>query len=73
MVTGMIWFDNDPKKNINDKIKFAIQFYKRKFGNEPTICSINPKFKELLFFTDSELNVEYNLNISPDHIWLGIR
>lgn len=73
MVTGMIWFDNDPQKNINEKIHAAIRYYQNKFGNQPTICSLNPKLEELLVKPVTDIEVFYNPNLSPDHIWLGVR
>jgi hypothetical protein len=73
MATGMIWFDNDPHKNINEKIQLAIQYYQRKFGSQPTICFLNPKFREKLLETESKIEVDFNFGLSPDHIWLGMR
>jgi hypothetical protein len=73
MATGMIWFDNDPHKNINEKIKFAVQYYQNKFGSEPTLCFLNPKFEGKLLNSDSEIEFNYNTGLSPDHIWIGLR
>jgi len=73
MATGMIWFDNDPQKNINEKINLAVQYYQKKFGNEPTVCFLNPKFEGKLLDSDSEIEFDYNLGLSPDYIWIGMR
>ena len=73
MTTGMIWFDNDPHKNINDKIKFAVQYYQKKFGSEPTVCFLNPKFRDKLINSDSKIEYDFNLGLTPDHIWIGMK
>ncbi|HSM25339.1 MAG TPA: hypothetical protein VK856_10785 [Anaerolineaceae bacterium] len=73
MTTGMIWFDNDPQKNIYEKIQTAIRYYQIKFGGQPTICFLSPKLKDNLADTGFGIEVDYNLNLSPDHIWLGVR
>jgi hypothetical protein len=73
MATGMIWFDNDPCKNINDKIKFAVQYYQMKFGSDPTVCFLNPKFQGKLLEEDSKIEFNFNLGLSPDHIWVGLK
>ena len=31
METGMLWFDNDPKKSLNLKIQQAVDYYRNKF------------------------------------------
>lgn len=73
MATGMIWFDNDPQKNINEKIQMAIRYYQNKFGSQPTICYLNPKLQDKFIENEPDIEFDYNLNLSPDHIWVGIR
>ena len=73
MTTGMVWFDNDPHKNINEKIKFAVQYYQKKFGSDPTACFLNPKFRDKLINSESEIEIAFNLGLSPDHIWIGMK
>lgn len=69
----MIWFDNDPQKNINEKIRMAMKFYQNKFGSQPTICYLNPKQQEKFLVTEQDIEINYNVNLSPDYIWVGIR
>ena len=69
----MIWFDNDPHKNINEKIRLAVQYYQSKFGSQPTLCFLHPKLREKFLESESDVEVEFNLALSPDHIWVGIR
>jgi hypothetical protein len=73
MTTGMIWFDNDPQKNINEKIRNAIKYYQNKFGSQPTICYINPKLQEKFLESEQEIEISFNNNLSPDYIWVGLR
>ena len=73
MSTGMIWFDNDPHKNINEKVQYAIHYYQQKFGSVPTLCFLHPKFKDKQLEFFSEIEFKYNRGLSPDHIWVGMR
>jgi len=73
MATGMIWFDNDPQKSINEKINFAIQYYQKKFGSEPTLCFLHPIFMDKTLDLNSNIEFNFNKNLSPDHIWVGMR
>jgi hypothetical protein len=42
MNVGMLWFDNDPKINLDAKIERAASFYHEKYGRIPTLCFVNP-------------------------------
>jgi len=39
---GLLWFDNDPRRPLEEKVKRAAQRYKEKFGRMPNVCYINP-------------------------------
>jgi hypothetical protein len=73
MATGMIWFDNDPQKNINEKIRLAVQYYQNKFGSQPTLCFLHPGCRGKFLKVESGIEIEFNLGLSPDHIWVGMR
>jgi hypothetical protein len=42
MNVGMLWFDNDPKSNLDLKIERAASYYRTKYGRSPTICFVHP-------------------------------
>ena len=42
MNIGMLWFDNDKNETINEKIKRAANYYKKKYGKSPTLCFVHP-------------------------------
>lgn len=42
MNVGMLWFDNDPKTQLDDKIQRAASYYTEKYGNPPTVCFVHP-------------------------------
>ncbi|OJX46032.1 MAG: hypothetical protein BGO78_03870 [Chloroflexi bacterium 44-23] len=71
MKTGMLWFDNDPRRNLREKIHEAAIYYQQKYGNQPTVCFVHPRLKDITFETDINLEIKFNQAISPDHIWIG--
>lgn len=73
MKTGMLWFDNDPHRNLREKIQQAANYYQQKYGSQPTVCFVHPRLQEIAFETDINLEVKFNQAISPDHIWIGTR
>jgi hypothetical protein len=42
MNIGMLWFDNDPKANLDTKIERAALYYAKKYGKHPTLCFVHP-------------------------------
>ncbi len=42
MNVGMLWFDNDPKVNLDSKIERAAVYYRTKYGKTPTLCFVHP-------------------------------
>jgi len=38
---ALLWWDDDPKRRVADKIKNAARAYKRKFKCHPTTCYVN--------------------------------
>ena len=42
MNIGMLWFDNDPKVNLDTKIERAALYYAKKYGKNPTLCFVHP-------------------------------
>ena len=70
MDTGMLWYDNDPKTTLRDKIIRAAEFYRRKYGLTPTCCLVNTKQWEKVDL--GVLKVRYADNILPFHLWIGV-
>ncbi len=73
MKTGMLWFDNDPQRNLREKIQQAAVYYQQKYGSQPTVCFVHPRLSDITFETDINLEIKFNQAISPDHIWIGTR
>jgi hypothetical protein len=39
---GLLWFDNDPHRDLSQKVGRAAQHYRRKFGRQPNVCYVHP-------------------------------
>ncbi|MFQ5886790.1 MAG: hypothetical protein ACE5II_06110 [Anaerolineae bacterium] len=42
MRVGLLWFDDDPKKEVSLKAKEAAERYLEKFGRWPNVCYVSP-------------------------------
>jgi hypothetical protein len=42
MKVGLLWYDNDPDRDLAEKIGRAARRYRRKFGATPNVCYVHP-------------------------------
>ena len=79
MQTGLLWFDNDPNREMGRKIEDAARRYKERFGVAPNICYVNQaalgggEFKlALQGIQAASLRVVPASNVLLHHFWVGI-
>lgn len=85
MNVGMLWFDNDPKKELDDKIERAATYYSEKYGKKPTICFIHPSMMPdtdsptpdkaapiEIAVKDVQIQIRSNQSVLPNHFWIGV-
>jgi hypothetical protein len=74
MKQGLLWFDNDPKRSLEDKIIQATARYVQKFGQQPNICYVNPQMVAEPGHVKraDDIRVVTAQNILVNHFWLGI-
>jgi len=78
MRVGLLWFDDDPKKEISLKVKEAAERYFEKFGQRPNVCYVSPATLPLPRDTSGTegihldgLCVLASPLVLPDHFWIG--
>jgi len=78
MRVGLLWFDDDPKKEVSLKVKEAAERYFEKFGRWPNVCYVSPVTLPLsrdFVVTESAhldgLRVLPSHLVLPDHFWVG--
>ena len=88
MKTGLLWFDDDPRKQLEEKVQRAATHYERKYGQSPTLCFVHPSV-----FSNGKQNngngngkhakkngvnkvggveIRSGRSVLPNHFWLGI-
>ncbi|MFN8453548.1 MAG: hypothetical protein U0401_02575 [Anaerolineae bacterium] len=72
MREGLLWFDNDPKHKLADKVGQAAARYQVRFGRRPTLCYLN----ERDFAGETEEMNGIRLRpapyVRPHHLWIGV-
>ena len=72
MKTGMLWFDNDPKLNLEAKIIKAAQYYQKKYGQIPNLCFVHPSMLVEKPNVMNGVEIRPSSKVLPNHLWLGI-
>jgi hypothetical protein len=84
MDVGLLWYDSDPGRTLEDKIGRAAQRYREKHGRWPNTCYVHPQ--AVAESAVQERPIAYGLkngrgkiqvvsapNILLHHLWLGER
>lgn len=71
MRVGLLWFDDDPKKEVSLKVKEAAERYFEKFGRWPNVCYVAPATFPLEGVHHDGLRVLSSPLVLPDHFWIG--
>lgn len=71
MKTGMLWFDNDPNRNLEEKLRRAVTRYLVKYGSSPNVCYVHPSMLIGQQPAVAGMVVRGTNMVLPDHFWLG--
>jgi hypothetical protein len=81
MNVGMLWFDNDPKAGLAIKIERAADYFRSKYGRNPTLCYVHPSMLPASPTPTAEqpanlkaggLEVRPTRSVLPNHFWIGV-
>ncbi len=84
MDIGMLWFDNDKQADLNIKVKRAVTYYQKKYGQKPNICFVNPcmispngngmksNTRKSAIKTRNGIEIKESQSMLPNHFWIGI-
>jgi hypothetical protein len=77
MNSGMLWFNNDARLDLDRKVNQAARYFSDKYGCKPDLCYVHPSMldgrlndegKEVLTIGDIELRPLKNMR--PNHFWV---
>ncbi len=89
MDIGMLWFDNDKGADFAVKVKRAVDYYKKKYGQIPNLCFVHPCMIPVngngnqprkrkpkgngSNLKNSGVEIRETQSMLPNHFWIGIR
>lgn len=76
MKTGLLWFDDDPRRQLEDKVLRAAAHYERKYGRAPDLCFVHPDaFDGNGKRANKKVNgieIRPGRSVLPHHFWIGV-
>jgi hypothetical protein len=81
MKTGLLWFDDDPRKELEEKVLRAAAHYERKYGQAPNLCFVHPsafngngngKHGKSDVVKAGEVEIRPGRSVLQHHFWLGV-
>ena len=73
MKIGMMWYDDDKKTTLDEKIAKVAAHYFHKYGVSATVCFVNPAMLDGKIETKSGgLMVKVSRTVQPNNFWLGV-
>ncbi len=73
MDIGMLWFDNDPKSDLQSKVNKAAEYYRAKYGEEPNLCFVHPSMISEGKLNAGKITLCSNPAMIPHHFWIGVQ
>lgn len=71
MDSGELFFIADSKQTLEGKVLWAAQSYKRKYGQEPTLCLLHPSLMQGVKNLGA-LKLQPKKSILPSYLWIGV-
>lgn len=68
----MLWFDNDPKLDVSQKIQLAADYYRKKYGKTPNLCFVHPANMPAVLNDTGPVEVRSSTTMLPNHFWIGV-
>ena len=73
MNIGMLWYDGDKKRSLEEKVRRAADYYREKYGQAPNLCLINPKsVTNGASRRMGSVELRTAPNVLPHHFWVGV-
>ena len=73
MREGLLWFDDDPKRDLAQKVGRAVRRYRQKFGRPPNVCYVHPSLLEGKTRRVDGVLVLPLPSVLRHHFWVGER
>jgi hypothetical protein len=78
MKTGLLWFDDNPRRELKDKVLRAAAHYEKKHGHRPNLCFVHPSAfsgngnGKQVVKKAGKVEIRTGCSVLRHHFWLGL-
>jgi hypothetical protein len=73
MEIGMLWSDDDGRRSLAEKVMRAAEYFRSKYGEEPTVCYVHPSLLPAGSETSAAgVRLLPSKSVLVNHFWLGV-
>ncbi len=72
MDIGMLWFDDDSRRPLSEKVARAVEHYKTKYRTVPTVCFVNPATLNGGPEMAAGVQLREARHVLVNHFWIGV-
>ena len=72
MEIGMLWFDDDARRPLPEKVARAAAHYQAKYGAAPTLCFVNPSMLAEGAEAAGGVLLRPARTVMVNHFWIGV-
>ena len=75
---AMLWYDNSKKATLEEKIRDAAMYYRRKYEKVPEFCLVNPQDQmtcpdlNVVEVEHQKVAVRASRTVALGHFWIGV-
>lgn len=71
MREGLLWFDDDPRRRMDEKVRQAAARFRQKFGVAPDVCYVSEQAIDRAEMRIDDVQVLPMSTVRPHHFWVG--
>jgi len=71
MNIGMLWFDDDSRRTLEEKVQRAAEHYSDKYGHQATLCFVKPQTLNGGPQRIAGIHIRNSRTVMPNHFWIG--
>ena len=72
MKEGLLWFDNDPRHKLADRVSQAASRYQARLRCKPTVCYVNEAEYDDQTIEVNGICLKPLSHIRPNYYWIGV-
>jgi hypothetical protein len=68
----MLWYDDDGKRRLDEKVARAVAHYRAKYGLTPTLCFVHPSLLPAGPEVAAGVQIRPAHTVMINHFWIGV-